>query len=119
MKKLIIFATNLSIILLIPSRALAQSPGAVQDLLTGANTTGIQGPGIDNTFRVAIELFVLLAGLAAVVYLVLGGFKYITSSGDSGKVAAAKQTILYALVGIIFVVLAQVLVSATITKFAK
>ena len=42
--------------------------------------------------------------------IVVGGLKYITSGGDSSNVTGAKNTILYAIIGLIIVALAQLLV---------
>jgi len=50
-------------------------------------------------------------GLIAVVMLVFGGFKYIISGGDSAKVASAKNTIIYAIIGLIIVILAYAIVN--------
>lgn len=50
-------------------------------------------------------------GLIAVVMLVFGGFKYIISGGDSSKVSSAKNTIIYAIIGLIIVILAYAIVN--------
>ncbi len=42
--------------------------------------------------------------------IIVGGLKYITSGGDSGNITSAKNTILYAIVGLIVVALAQIIV---------
>jgi hypothetical protein len=64
----------------------------------------------------AINLFSLIVGIIAVVMIIVGGLKYITSGGDSGNVTGAKNTILYAVVGLIIVVLAQVIVRFVINQ---
>lgn len=51
------------------------------------------------------------AGIVAVVVIVLAGLKYVTSAGDPGKVATAKNAILYALVGLILVILSFTIVN--------
>jgi hypothetical protein len=43
--------------------------------------------------------------------LVFGGFKYIISGGDSSKVTSAKNTIIYAIIGLIIVILAYAIVN--------
>jgi hypothetical protein len=42
--------------------------------------------------------------------IVFGGFKYITSGGDSNNVSGAKNTIIYAIIGLVIVALAQLIV---------
>jgi hypothetical protein len=48
--------------------------------------------------------------VVAVIMIIVGGLKYITSGGDSGNITSAKNTILYAIVGLIVVALAQIIV---------
>lgn len=52
-----------------------------------------------------------IAGVICVIFLVYGGVLYITSTGDSGKVKKAKDSIMYALIGLAIVGLAQVILS--------
>ena len=55
-----------------------------------------------------------LIGFVAVVFIIFGGFQYITSSGDAAKVAKAKNTLLYSVVGLIVVLLAFAIVNFVI-----
>ena len=48
--------------------------------------------------------------LVAVVMLIIGGFLYVTSSGNEGMLERAKHTMLYAIIGIVVVILAFVIV---------
>lgn len=48
-----------------------------------------------------------VAGFIAVLMMVIGGISYITSAGDSGKVTKAKNTIIYAAIGLVLVALAS------------
>jgi Type IV secretion system pilin len=73
---------------------------------------------VTNTVEAAVSLLSYVAGIAAVFMIVLSGFRYITSGGDSAKVGAAKNALIYALVGVAVVVLARVLVSFVINKAA-
>ena len=65
---------------------------------------------LNTTITKLINLLSLLVGLIAVIMIVLGGFRYITSGGNEQNVAAAKRTVTYALIGLLIVVLAQVIV---------
>lgn len=53
-----------------------------------------------------------VAGIVAVGYLVISGIQYIYSTGDAGKAAKAKNSILFAVIGLVIVLLA-----AAITNF--
>lgn len=57
-----------------------------------------------------INYFLGLVGLIAVLMLVIGGIRYITSGGNEQTIEKAKQTILYAIIGIVIVVLAYAIV---------
>ena len=80
----------------------------------GGNTIDEQG-----LITKVINFLSLVVGVVAVVMIIVGGFKYITSGGDSGNVTGAKNTILYAIIGIIIVVLAQVIIRFVIGQTAE
>lgn len=63
-----------------------------------------------------VNVFSLIVGVVAVIMIIVGGLKYITSGGDSGNVSGAKNTILYAIVGLIIVALAQFIVRFVLAK---
>ena len=73
---------------------------------TGADTI----TGANGVLAKATRLISYLAGIAAIILLVIAGIQYITSQGDAGGVSAAKQTLIYALVGLFVVVVAQSIV---------
>lgn len=57
-----------------------------------------------------INIFSIIVGIVAVIMIIFGGFRYITSGGNQESVKSARNTIIYALVGLIIVALAQVIV---------
>ena len=65
-----------------------------------------------------INILSVVVGIVAVIMVIVGGFKFITSGGDSAKVTSARNTIIYALIGLIIVALAQVMVKFVLTKVA-
>ncbi len=73
---------------------------------------------INSLISKILNIFSVVVGIAAVFMIILGGFRYITSSGDSGKTKTAKDTILFALVGLVVVALAQVIVKFVLAKTA-
>jgi len=58
-----------------------------------------------------IEIVSYLTGAAGVILIVISGIKFATSGGDSNAVASARGTLIYALVGIIITVIAQLIVA--------
>ena len=71
---------------------------------------------LDNIITLVVNVFSVVVGFIAIIMMIYGGFKYITSSGDSGNVTAAKNTIMYALIGLVVVALAQVIVKFVLAK---
>jgi hypothetical protein len=51
--------------------------------------------------------------------LIIGGFRYITSGGNSEGIGKAKNTIIYAIIGLIIVALAQIIVQFVLNKTAN
>lgn len=64
----------------------------------------------------AIQLAMTLAGIIAVIYIIIGAFKYFTAYGDEAKATSAKTTITWAVVGVAVIILAKVIVT-TIWSF--
>lgn len=111
-------------ILLIPITAMAASPkdavcqgaGAVGD--SGSSCGNPAGnPDINDVIQTGLNLFSAVVGIIAVVFVMLGGVKYMTSQGEAAKVNEAKNSVLYAVVGIIIVAMAQVIVRFVLKRF--
>lgn len=63
-----------------------------------------------------INIFSVVVGIVAVIMIIVGGFKYITSGGDSGNITGAKNTIVYAVIGLVIVALAQFIVKFVLER---
>lgn len=72
--------------------------------------------GVDNIIATVVNVLSIAVGIIAVIMIIIGGLKYITSSGDSNNVTSAKNTILYAVVGLVIVAIAQFIVKFVVTK---
>ncbi len=75
---------------------------------SGAPTT------VSDTIKTVINIMSVFAGAAAVIMLIVGGFRYVTSSGNAEATKSAKNTIIYALVGLVIVAFAQIIVQFVI-----
>ncbi|HEX8227370.1 MAG TPA: hypothetical protein VF572_05895 [Candidatus Saccharimonadales bacterium] len=60
------------------------------------------------------QIIAVIAGVAAVIVIIVAGISYITSGGNAEQVNKAKQAILFALVGLAVIVLAQTIISLVI-----
>lgn len=81
---------------------------------TAAPDTGTQK--IQDIVTLIVNIFSIIVGIVAVIMIVVGGFKYITSGGDSGNITSAKNTIVYAVIGLVIVALAQFIVKFILNK---
>ncbi len=72
--------------------------------------------GSDGVLIKVVEILSYAIGVAAVIMLILGGLKYITSGGDSNAIASAKNTILYAIIGVLVALAAQAIIIFVIRK---
>jgi hypothetical protein len=85
-----------------------------------ANNNSCQGTGVrcDSTvdlpalFKTIINYALGIAFFVAVIYLIYGGFLYITSAGNEESAEKGKNAIVYSLIGIVVIVLSFVIVSA-------
>lgn len=71
---------------------------------------------LNNIISEVINFFSVIIGVVAVLMIIVGGFRYIISGGDSGNVTSAKNTILYAIIGLLIVVFAQFIVKFILSK---
>lgn len=61
---------------------------------------------VDPVIKTVIRYLLIISGIVSVVMVIIGGLKYSTSNGDSSKLSSAKNTILYAIIGVIISALA-------------
>jgi len=81
-----------------------------------ANSINIPSGNANSLFYDGINTVYFIAGLMAVIVIILAGFRYVTSAGDSGAVAKAKNQILWGIVGLIVVFLAFVITDFVIGR---
>lgn len=69
-------------------------------------------------FKTITNVLLFIIGAVSVIMLILGGIRYTISQGDSSAITSAKNTILYAIIGIIVAILAYAAVNFVIGSFA-
>jgi hypothetical protein len=134
MKKLRMFVLALvaAFTLSAPALAFAQSNNIIggDQIQTGvctatqgsqANSTNCgSGTAAQNSFQDIVKrivnIFSLVVGAVSVVMIIIGGFRYIISGGDSGNVSSAKNTIMYAIIGLVIVAFAQIIVNFVVAR---
>ena len=96
------------------------------DLSTDLNSTGdcvaptpatkSKSLNLTDVIKLVVNTLSIVVGVIAVIMIIWGGMKYITSGGESNKITSAKNTIIYALIGMIIVALSQFMVRFVLTK---
>lgn len=64
-----------------------------------------------------INVLLFLIGAISVIMIIIGGFRYVVSNGDSSQITAAKNTIQYAVIGLVVALLAFAIVGFVISSF--
>jgi cytochrome bd-type quinol oxidase subunit 2 len=82
----------------------------------GTQQCSEQGTGINGLVKTIINVLSIIVGLVAVIMIIIGGFRYITSAGNPEQAKTARNTILYAIIGLVIVALAQIIVRFVLTK---
>lgn len=109
-----------------------QSPNGIQqNLCAGVNldvNSTCQSGGItdkqakdkiNSIIHSIINIFSLIVGFVSVIMIIIGGLKYITSGGDSSNITGAKNTIIYAIIGLVIVALSQFIVRFVLTRVVQ
>lgn len=76
------------------------------------------GTGLTKGFATVANTLIFIVGAVSVLMVIIGGLRYVLSNGDSAGLKSAKDTILYALVGVVVSLLAYALVSFVIGRFS-
>ncbi len=82
----------------------------------GCGEDGEGDAAVQNIIATVVDIFSIVVGAVSVIMIIVGGLRYITSSGDSGNVQAAKNTILYAIVGLVIVIFAQTIIRFVVDR---
>jgi len=65
-----------------------------------------------------INTILVVLGMIAVIMIIIGGIRYTTSNGDPGSIKSAKDTILYAVVGLVIAILSFAIVNFVLGRFS-
>ena len=125
----------LSSLLIIPIMALGVS-AALQinnvnvvratDMSLSGGVSNSQGEGVpgeltgsDGVFEIVVNVLLFIIGAVSVIMLIYGGIRYTTSGGNANSVTAAKNTIMYSIVGLIIAILAFAVVNFVVKQMME
>jgi hypothetical protein len=101
----------------------ADSASAQLNLESGINSA--KGTGApdnvtedDGLIKKVVNLLLWAIGIISVIMIIIGGIRYATSNGDSNQVTAAKNTIMYAVIGLVIAIFAYAIVNFVLFQTA-
>ncbi|MGZ6004951.1 MAG: hypothetical protein ACXWLH_02255 [Candidatus Saccharimonadales bacterium] len=72
--------------------------------------------GKDGILSKAITILDIVIGAASVIMIIIGGFKFVLSGGDASNVNSARNTVLYAIIGVVIAVSGQIIVKFVLNR---
>ncbi|HXH26387.1 MAG TPA: hypothetical protein VNG90_00665 [Candidatus Acidoferrum sp.] len=102
--------------------AMAQSCGTADTIQNGIACAKPNGAptvlfGSGGVFTIIINAVLFIIGMIAVVMLIIGAVHYVTSGGDAAAVNKAKNTILYAIIGVVLSFMAYAIINFVVSQF--
>lgn len=84
---------------------------------TGANCNATtNGKTLSVILATALNILSIVVGIVAVLMIIVGGLRFVLSGGDSNNTTSARNTVLYAIVGLVIVFFAQILVKFVLRR---
>jgi hypothetical protein len=74
--------------------------------------------GAAGVFNTVTNVLLFVIGAISVIMIIIGGLRYVVSGGDSSNITAAKNTVLYAVIGLIVALLAYAVINFVLTNFS-
>lgn len=124
MKKVFKHITVLGGFVAIAALALMASPDAsafsIYEGLYAAHGSGQPTElfGVDGIFSTITNILLFVVGALSVVMLIVGGLRYVISGGNNASVTAAKNTVLYAIVGLVIAFLAYAIINFLLSSLS-
>ena len=125
----------LSSLLIIPIMALGVSVALqinsvnvvrASDMTLSGGVSNSQGEGVpgeltgsDGVFETVVNVLLFIIGAVSVIMLIYGGIRYTTSGGNANNVTAAKNTIMYSIIGLIIAILAFAVVNFVVKQMME
>jgi ABC-type Fe3+ transport system permease subunit len=111
---------------LLPQVAYADcaNPASAQEALkcgsdSGAGQSNNDPASLNKTIKAILNLLTVIIGVLSVIMIMVGGFRYVTSGGRDDAVKSAKNTITYALIGLVVASTAQIMVHFVLAKTSE
>ncbi len=118
----VIIAGSLAFVGLVGLAALPSSPASAlnpaDEITKGTTSAGASGQKpLEVRVRDVVNILLFIISAISVIMIILGGIRYVLSNGDSGQISSAKNTVLYAVIGLVIALLAYAIVNFIVVQF--
>lgn len=118
-KKITLIATILTFVgafAVVPATSVLAAPK--DEITKGLNSAKTGGSAdVPTIIQTIVNVLLFITGAVAVIMIVIGGLKYVTSNGDSSQLTSAKNTIMYSVIGLIVAIMAYAIVNFAVAAF--
>ena len=112
----VVTALSCAVLIAAPSFAFDGTVSSGADAARGNGQTA-NLVGNDGVFQTITSVLLYILGAVSVIMIIIGGLRYVVSGGNASNVTAAKNTILYAIVGIIIALLSYAIIKFVLGTF--
>lgn len=77
---------------------------------------GTNANSLTNLLKNVVNILLYVGGIIAVLMIIVGGIRYSTSGGDAGQTKSARDTIVYAVVGLVIAIMSFAIVNFVLTR---
>ena len=93
--------------------------GSIDNITNGLDRTKDAAGDLEmnDVIKTIITTMLFIVGILAVIMIIYGGIRYVTAHGDKTQVASAKDTVVYAVVGLVVAIVAYALVDWVVNLF--
>ena len=110
-------------VLILPFPAFAQSQvqeglntGGLSSLFGNAGLTGAQS--LSQLIVEIINIMLIFAGAVAVIFVIIGGYQYLTSAGNEESAEKGKKTLINAIIGVVLIIMSFVIINVIVNLVA-
>jgi len=124
-KVLVISIMTLGLLsILVPARSYALFDNSKNQACNGVALTSSgadcnvksNGKTLSDILAQALDILSIVVGIVAVLMIIVGGLRFVLSGGDSNNTTSARNTVLYAVIGLVIVFLAQIIVKFVLRR---
>jgi hypothetical protein len=99
--------------------ATGSAPQVCQDNQASASDSSNPLFGPDGVLTKAVQIILVILGIVAIFVLIVNGVRLMTSGGDPSSVNSARNGIIYAVVGVVIAISAQLIVTFLLSKIGN